>query len=648
MRGSRGVRKPDLILWLGSEGSPESDVPTVRWDGWGEDEGVRSLLRIVEGRADRLRSVYLSWVAEVGHCEVGGRSVIEHLDVGTGLSHWWTTTLVEANVYKSGAIARSLRLLALEEVLDEDGVEVLLVQGGDRRLVESVRVLCADRGVELLRGPSRGDGEEWSSFRGLAQTGLFSMVPAGLASGVAALVLDLWRHRLIIRHRPRAWCSDSRPVLFCGQLFDVESDEGGISESTIWRGLRPILRANGRAVNRLTLFVPTGSVATGTDAVRRLHVNGDLENRAGIAEIPENHLWSHLDWSTLGKVIGRWWRLVRASGRLGSLPAVMDSARSRPWLWPCHQRDWVDSLRGAAAIRSVLVAELMELAVGGLPPQSMGVYAAENHAWARVFADAWRRHGHGELLAYAHATVRFWDLRYHHGQPGSTNDPVAGPRPDRMIVTGALAEAELRTSGLDPDRIVRCEALRYRHLSGRPSRNRVDRVTLSESAVSPVRLLLLGDYAESTTRELFSLVAEMADRYDKRGGSLETILRRHAGARRSVPSPLGLLCRDGSGDLVEIAAEVDIAVAGNRTSAAVDLHVLGVPVVVALDPGDLNCSPLRGVEGVRFAADSRDLLDAVLEVRERSRTGWEKDTPPILDLDPDLSGWSALFSTGNQ
>ena len=277
--------------------------------------------------------------------------------------------------------------------------------------------------------------------------------------------------------------------------------------------------------------------------------------------------------------------------------------------------------RGASGVRWEIISQIQAMLAKGVIP----IMPAQGSVGAS-----------GDLAPLAHLTAAM------------IGEGEAVYKGRRMPGRNALAEAELRTSGLDPDRIVRCEALRYRHLSGRPSRNRVDRVTLSESAVSPVRLLLLGDYAESTTRELFSLVAEMADRYEKRGGSLETVLRRHAGARRSVPSPLGLLCRDGSGDLVEIATEVDIAVAGNRTSAAVDLHVLGVPVVVALDSGDLNCSPLRGVEGVRFAADSRDLLDAVLEVRERSRTGWEKDTPPILDLDPDLSGWSALFSTGNQ
>ena len=69
-------------------------------------------------------------------------------------------------------------------------------------------------------------------------------------------------------------------------------------------------------------------------------------------------------------------------------------------------------MRGSAAVINLLWIELFDQALRDAPRQDKGFYLCENQGWERAFIHAWRKHGHGELIAVPHATVRFWDLRY--------------------------------------------------------------------------------------------------------------------------------------------------------------------------------------------------------------------------------------------
>jgi surface carbohydrate biosynthesis protein (TIGR04326 family) len=108
-------------------------------------------------------------------------------------------------------------------------------------------------------------------------------------------------------------------------------------------------------------------------------------------------------------------------------------------LWPLLQTDWETSMRGAAALINLLWIELFDRALCDAPRQDKGFYLCENQGWERAFIHAWRKHGHGELIAVPHATVRFWDLRYF-TDPRTFGTLGAGelPQPDYVALNGPL------------------------------------------------------------------------------------------------------------------------------------------------------------------------------------------------------------------
>jgi surface carbohydrate biosynthesis protein (TIGR04326 family) len=93
--------------------------------------------------------------------------------------------------------------------------------------------------------------------------------------------------------------------------------------------------------------------------------------------------------------------------------------------------------------------------------------------------------------------------------------------------------------------------------------------------------------------------------------------------------------------LVEILDRFDMAFASNTTSAGLDAHVAGLPVVVFLDDSDLNCSPLRGAAGVRFVSSSVEFADALKAINS------EGNRPKAADffwLNPGMPKWRRLLS----
>ena len=57
--------------------------------------------------------------------------------------------------------------------------------------------------------------------------------------------------------------------------------------------------------------------------------------------------------------------------------------------------DWYASMRGAAAIDSLLFVELFDAALRDLPHQVKGLYLCENQPWEQALIHAWRKYGHG-------------------------------------------------------------------------------------------------------------------------------------------------------------------------------------------------------------------------------------------------------------
>lgn len=307
-------------------------------------------------------------------------------------------------------------------------------------------------------------------------------------------------------------------------------------------------------------------------------------------------------------------------------------------LWPFMRNDWQVSMRGSVAISNLLWLELFDRALRDLPHQTKGIYLSENQAWERALIHAWRKHGHGQLIAVQHSTVRFWDLRYF-SDPRTVRSsaPYPMPQPDRTALNGKAAVDAYLAADYPKEAIVECEALRYGYLNDFRSRH-----SLRKVKEGLIRVLVLGDHKASGTIKMLQLLEQATPRISARA---TYTVKPHPNYLVKAADYPALHLRVVTDFLSDILHNYDIAYSCNATSAAVDAYLASLPVVVMLDEAELNFSPLRGQTDVHFVGTPHELADA-LQVMSRS-LGAKPDRKEFLFLDPDLPRWTRILSSAS-
>ena len=588
------------------------------WNGYAETAAVRSLLRHVDTHGERLRSIYLAFVHDLGAADVGGRTVLEHLDTG-GFSFWWTTLLAERSIFKSPRIVDCLRLLALGDILDREPSPALTLWTGDRVLAAAVGELCAARGMTFA----------WRRCEPASRPRLARRVHDALPH-VCQGLFQLVRHAVsrwpLRRGGAPRWHGGDRAITLVSYFFALDSTAAARGEfyQKQWEALPGLLDRAGVRANWLHHFLygpDAPDTRRAVDLIRRFNAGGAPSAHALVD--------SALTVPLLLRVVRRWCALLAAAVRLRAIRTRFTPAGTRVPLWALLRDDWYSSILGTAAIVHLTLFALFERLLAALPPQPLGLYLCENQGWERTLIAAWRKHGHGCLVGVQHSTVRFWDLRY-------TDDPrtvrsasaLGMPLPDRVAVNGPVAWNAFAGSGYATERLAAVEALRYQHLCTAAPRPAPDGPRR--------RVLILGDFRASSTSRMLECV-DAAFRSDPHPPGF--VLRCHP-AGRVDPATVTPLVERSERPLPDLIAECDAVFCSNTTSAGLDAYLAGLPVIVYLNDDSLNVSPLRGVPGVPFVSDGPQFAAALAG----AGAGAASAASQFFWLDPQLSRWRGLLS----
>ena len=573
----------------------------------------------METHGPRLRSAYVAFIHDLGHANVHGRSIVEQLDTGDGFSFWWTTLLAEKSIFKSPRIADCLRLLALGEILDGETSPALTLVSADARLARAVRGVCDARGIRFRwQRAAAADRPRWARR-------LHDAMPHAIQGGIQLMRHAIGRWRLRQAAAPE-WHGGAGAVTVVSYFFALDSAAAARGEfyQRQWEALPGVLSGIGLRTNWLHHFLYGPDVPDTTRAVELIQ-----RFNAGGTQGAHALVDAALSARVLLQVCWRWLVLMAKSIRLRGIRRHFTPAGSRVPLWPLLRDDWYSSVTGRAAIVHLTLVALFDRALGALPRQALGLYLCENQGWERTLIAAWRKHRHGRLAGVQHSTVRFWDLRY-------IDDPrtirstarLAMPLPDQMAVNGPVARETLEESGYESSRLVPVEALRYQHLCSAAMR--------AAPARRLRRVLVLGDFRVRDTERMLACIDAAFHRQPHRPAF---VLRCHPAAAVD-PARVTTLVERTEMSLPALMSECDAVFCSNTTSAGLDAHLAGLPVIVFLNDEGLNVSPLRGIEGVPFVSDGPQLAAAMNEVRAPASAALSR----FFWLDPQLARWRGLLA----
>jgi surface carbohydrate biosynthesis protein (TIGR04326 family) len=615
-----------LTLWDSAAEPSERAGLLYTWNGYVEKNSIHSLRRYVELHAEQLRRKYLEFICDLGEVEVEGKQLKAHLDVGDGLSLWWMSLLAEKSFWKSPNIDIVIRLIAIEEIVLKQKPEKILLVGGNQSLHEVLSEFCQNLGIAY----------EWkqlprSSLRKLNLETFYRALPH-LIQALFFLARHICIRWPLRRPGKSAWFEGPESLFFCSYFAQLKlhGDAGGQFDSRYWGGLYDLMKELRLSGNWLQHYYPHDAVASpqvALDLLQRFNQHRQVRDF-------HSFLDAYLSWSVVLSVLKRWFKLTRISHHLCDLKNACRLKGSRMSLWPLMQEDWKASVSGRIAIENLLWIELFDRALRDIPYQKKGFYLCENIAWERALIHAWRKHGHGELVAVAHQAFRFWDIRCLH-DPRTTQSlgPYPMPQPDLTVLNGRAAIEAYAMMGYSQEAITEGEALRNGYLHDL----RVCTSSRKENR-DVIKVLILGDFSPSGSREMLKLLeasvlhASVLASY---------VVKPHPFDRVELSDHPSLNLKLTMEPLEKILGNFDIAFCANLTSAAVDAYLAGLRVVVMLNETELNFSPLRGQSDVCFVSTSEELAEALQMARKITV---RPDNNDFFFLDPELPRWRKLLA----
>ena len=613
------------LIWDKSGEMPEGSKGYY-WSGYQDDGNRISLLQLVEENSDyvrgnffKIRATFLSDLYQ----KLSSFSSPSKIEIKL----LWMSLLVESGMIKPSKFLDVFRLLSLEEEILSKNIKNIKYVGPQKTVADALCKLSQKLKISFAWEKSSTKHVQTLLRR------FWNILPRSIRS-------PIWLLKYIYKRWPLRdinginWFSGSKSVFVFSVFAHMDKDSCNLKKfySKQWEILPELLLKAGKLMNWGHLFLFSKDVpdtSTGIGWLQSFNLNSQNQ---GFHVFLDTYLSSRL----ILKCLLDWTKIqFFYFHRRNEIEKPLDKNKYG-WIWPILEKDWRDSLAGVTAMNNILLIHLFDKLMESVPYQKQGFYLCENQGWERAFLYAWRKHGHGRIIGVAHATIRYWDLRYFDSSISAVIPDL--PRPDALAVNGPAAWLNLQNAGQRMSKCVRVEALRYINLYNiSPDSEKKN----SPSKIKKSRLLVLGDIQWETTHRMMLILEKL---YEKLNFSYEVWIKPHPHNYIELKNYSNLDAIYMDYPLKELLPEIDVTLASVFTSGELDSYCSGVPVINYLDPDNLNFSNLRGSENAKFISTADELFDA-LNIPENviSKTGTPED---FFWLDPHLKKWKFLLDEG--
>jgi surface carbohydrate biosynthesis protein (TIGR04326 family) len=617
-----------LLVWDAEGAPPAGNHTKVLWNSFGnkDSSGSISIPGIIEENAEAYRARYLAWIYETGETRIGGKRIVDHLELRPGFSFWWMTSLAQKfNISGTSPINNAIKAFALEDLISKYKTKSIRFVSGNEKLAAVLRNLCQNLKLDFKWDSSRSD----KSPEPFAKR-IYSFLPYRLQ----AFIYFIWylSGRLLINDKKSQTRNVNGEICFIDVLvhLDRKAYTDGKFISNYWTTLVDKLALSGIRTNWLHNYFRHDPLPSPFNAQKLLDSFNKNSDNLQLHALVE----SNLTLSVCLNALKDYFRLNIFSLNLSPAKKHFMPSGSSLDLWPLFREEWLDSLTGQGAMLSCLRISLYEKIFSEISHQKIGVYIQENQPWETALIYAWKAAGHGKLIGTPHTNVRFWDLRYFYDNRTykDTGKNVL-PIPDIVAVNGPIAKKAYLEGGYPEVQVAEVEALRFLHLLNRTT---INAYAYIQSTSIPLNVLICGDFLSATNSKILSWLSIAA-----RSLPPETsyVFKPHPAYPIKLSNYNSLSLESTNAPLAKLFEDCDVVFTSNITSAAVDAYCAGFPVVQMLDGNDFNMSPLRGLKGVVYVTTPEYLADALLKARQREGFKFEQ----YFYLDADLPHWLRLL-----
>jgi surface carbohydrate biosynthesis protein (TIGR04326 family) len=587
----------NLIIW------DSADNPTnianneiiYTWDGHIQEKSMFSLFKLIEENDDFYKNKYLDWVDNLGYFSISGKTIIDHFTFKDKFSFWWMTVFVEKSPWRQTVILDAIRLLAIEQLIKKTKPDALVFVGNNGAIQNVVSDLSKRLKIpyefkDLIKKKS------WSIQRRNFYNKIHPFI-----RGIVSLIFYVKRRWKLKIANGKEFFMDSDIFLcsyFCN--FAKENLEKGEFRSRFWGSLQDILISQEIKSNWLQIHIFNNEMPKVESAISKIRLFNSIETGH------ERHLLleGYLSWKIIKSVVKRYFFILKKYKELEKIELGFTPKGSAVNFWPLMKRDWRETLLGPNSVNNLFMLELFSESLSKASTQKKGFFLFENQSWEKAFIFFWKKHGHGTLIGVQHSTVRYWDLRYFKSKGAQSKKlSVAIPQCDFLAVNGKSSKEHLLRSGFPPTKLLECEAVRYSLL--KETLNKRNNYKGGKRS-NKIKILIAGDYSTGSTDRF---LRKMEQVFANASINFHFIFKSHPNYVIDKNSFFLKNCQYSQEPLEKI--DFDLAIVGSTTSAAVDIYISGLPVIILIDEKEINFSPLRGLEGLFFVNTVSELKEII-------------------------------------
>jgi surface carbohydrate biosynthesis protein (TIGR04326 family) len=618
-----------ILIWDHDHIMDNDNINVVYWRSYGVSNVNGVIIPdIVEEHSNEIRQLYLEWVYEIGNKKYQGQYIREILSIEDGISLWWMSLIIEkCNFSKSPLINDACKFIAFVKWASIFNFSEVKYCGKNKQLSECLKIWCKQKRIIFVNEFSIISNKEES-----LKKRLYNLLPFSFQAffWLMYYVADRWKLRGI---GVSNWKNSKAKLTFVSYFANLNTGDLSNNKygSNYWNDLVEIVSSSGKTSNWLHIYMPNNVVPNSKKAKKILSLFNNEKCQL------QNHVFldSFLSLKLVFKVIKEWFSLRNKVSKLERAFFNLDDETLN--LWPFFKKDWYCSFTGKTSISNIWNFFLFKEAMSCLPKQENCVYLQENIDWEFAFIFVCKAFGHGNLIAFPHSTIRFWDLRYFCDKRlfDFSSD---FPRPNFIAINGKVSKLLLLESGYPPDMLIDVEALRYNYLHSRDSLIYRKEVIKKKSKVKKFNLLVVGDIELETNLLLIKILKGLSSEVFYK---LSIKFKPHPLCPISPREFLDLPIEIVTTNLNKQFIDSDIVFAGSVTTAALEAYLFELPVITLLLSNSLNLSPLRNFDvGVFFIRNCSEFEKALLnsfslkiEPREQS----------VFFIDPLLPRWKELL-----
>lgn len=579
-----------ILVWTEDSDPPSFEGLVFLWNVY--QKSSKSIISVpyeLEVNATIFRERYLDLIDRTSNIQIHNREIESYFRIDGDFSLWWMNLVFEKNYGKSKLFSNSIKLTVFEFYLEDFNHSVIhYSRSTTKDLIDYLKV-CTDH-LLVYKSSNVDLGNPFKIIHGPMQ--MRSFLPHFLLG-----LISIFRYVKFcggIQFVSNGEQRDKGKVHIYDYFFHILTKENEREfKSAYWGTLPDLFNRIKLEVTYSHIFVPSNSFPKIKSAKKKI-----ADYNRGSASKSEHRLVEQVTVLVLCKVILYYIKfsciyLVYFSFRLKSL---LNSKEDRPvlFLW----EELKDSIIGSVAIQNLFTFFTVKNQVEVIPKDTRLVYLMENQNWEKVLVYHWKKYIGNRVFGVAHATVRFWDLRY------SFRKNLSGFRmneckPDKIVYNGPLSKKRLLNFGYKEKDLIPGEALRFLGLDSLSKK--------SNSSKKNKIFLVFTDY-------LFSVSKFQLDLLDSIEFPYKIIVKPHPACpieRIDFPNLNFEITNERSETLLK---NVSIVFTSNVTSASLEAYYLGLPVISARDPKEVNLSPLFGLKNVHFVSSRDELKNSIKDI----------------------------------